>query len=805
MFGAFRQALRSLLKTPGFTAVAVLTMAIAIGACTTVFSVLEAVVLRPLPYPNASALYNVWSVAAGQRAELPQISYVKYEMLREQHDVFADVAVAANTLLTYRNGNADPEMVMAKRVSPNVLSLLGVTPALGRGFSAQDDQEGAAPVAMISHALWRSRFGADSNVVGRTILVDEKPREIIGVMPAAMAVAFKDIDIIVPHPTSMPTVPVEVMRLGSFYNVTARLAPGVSAETANARVSELARRYLEQNPQERDRTTNVLRPMKRDLVGDAGRTFWILAAAVGAVLLIACANIANLFLARVSTAWRDVAVRFSLGAGRGTILRQFFLESAVFSLGGAALGVLLAWLSLRGVIALAGNYLPRASEVRLDTSALVFSLAVSLFSALLVCLYPAWLAARTDVQSGLKETGRGAAAGGAGRVFREGLVVVQVSLSLALLSCAALLAFSLYRLLSADLGFATEGRAVGFVNLPSGKYATTESSKAFYRALETALQQAPELAAAGAVSGMPLSGAGYSAAFNVVGRPPASGEPPLVSMRWATPGYLAAVGGRLREGRFFTPADRADAEQVVVLNETLANIAFPHESAVDKRIGMGEGSSIRVAGVIRDLKTDIAGPVINELYVARDQMPINVPGMSVVARGKPGLSGEAIIPVIRRVLKQVDPSLALHWPRTLTALVDESVQLRRLAMTLLLALAGIAALLAAVGLYAVLAYTVAQRTPEIGVRMALGAQRKQIVRLILSQGMRLVALGLVLGLIGVIWATRLLRSMLYQVQPLDPAILATTVLLFASIAAVACLVPSLRAAKLDPLEALRSE
>jgi predicted permease len=794
----------SLLRTPGFTAVAVLTMAIAIGACTTLFSVLQAVVLRPLPFADASRLVSIWGIDAERNIEAPTMSWPKYRLMREQRAVFVDVAAYAGVELSYQNGDADPEQVDGLRVSANLLPILGLAPQRGRQFTAAEDSDGGPDVMMISDRLWRERFGSDANIVGRLVAVEGTPREIVGVLPAQIGVAFKGKDIFLPRPTNLPTIPVEVMEKQSMYGTLARLAPGVTAEAAGARVQAITRHFLAGNPGSPDAVSNnVLRPLKRDIVGGAGQTFWILGAAVVAVLLIACANIANLFLARVNGAWKDVAVRISLGATRGGILLQFFCESAMFSIAGAALGVLLTWASLRGVVALAGARLPRADGIEIDLPVLGFCLGIALLSALLVCAYPAWLASRSDVQAGLKESGRSAAAGRAGRLFGDVLVVLQVNLSLVLLTCAGLLGFSLYQLTQSNLGFGAENRAITYVNLPAAKYSTPEASRDFFRRLQVALSAAPELAGAGAVYGLPLSGGGFPMSLSVMGQPaPLPGRSPVsANLRWVTPGYFAAMGIRLRAGRFFTARDRMGTELVAIINESVAKKLFAHAPAVGQRLASGT----LIVGVIHDVRTDIAQPASDEIYVPRDQVPINARFMSVVGLARPGFQSAAVIPVLRRVLAEVDPTVAFPASQTVEEYIGESLALRRFTLALLAAFASVAAFLAGVGIYAVLSYTVSRRTGEIGVRMALGARRGQVIALVLSQGMRLVLTGLVVGLATVIWATRLIRSMLYEVQPLDPLVLGPTVLFFVTIAVLACLVPSLRASRLDPLEALRSE
>ncbi|MBL9215152.1 MAG: ABC transporter permease [Opitutaceae bacterium] len=801
-------AFRSLLKTPGFTAVAVLTMAVAIGACTSLFSVLQAVVLRPLPYPHPDTLVSLWAVNAERGLEAPALSWAKYEAFAQRTDVFSAISMSAGNGFTLTEGKGEPEQVFGLHASANFLPVLGIQPARGRQFTAEEDREGGPLVAMISHQLWQQRFSGDPHIIGRVLQIDGVAREVVGVLPPSLPVPFNGTAIIVPRPLELPYITPQQRPNAIVHQAIARLAPGVTLAEANLRVQEMAALFKAANPAHIDAlNANQVRTLAQQVLGNLGRTFWTLAGAVGVVLLIACANIANLFLARVSARQKEISVRLSLGARRGEIVRQFLAESLLFSLVAGGAGVLIAWWSLRGIQLLAGSQIPRSEEIALDPGVLLFALAAALLSGVLIGLYPAWQASRTDVQVVLKDTGRGAGGGTAAKAFRQLLVVAQIALSLTLLICAGLLVLSFHRLQTARLGFQPAGRAFGIVNLPSSKYHQPELTREFFRQLDERLQQAPELARGGAISGLPLTGQGFFSPYAVKGRPvPPIHERPLANIRTVTPGYFGTLGIRLVAGRFFTAADRFGGEQVAIVNETLARKLFPGESPLDHSFLIGPAGDIpvRIVGVIGDVKSaGIAVPAPDEIYYPRHQR--GGAFMAVVGEARPGLQAAAVIPVLRRVLTELDPNLALALPQTMDDLVSQSLGVQRVTLALLITFAGIAAFLAAVGVYSVMAYSVTQRTGEIGVRMALGASTGHILRLVLGAGAPPVGLGLALGLAGAFAASRLLQQALYEVQPFDPAVFAGVAACFALVATLACLIPARRAARVDPMVALRTE
>lgn len=810
-----KHAVRLLAKNPGFTTVAVLTIAIAIGTTTALFSVMNAVVLRPLDFPEPDSIVRLWVTNAERNLDAPVVFWKQWLHLRDNQQEFAQIAISVFDNVTV-TGATEPEQVPTLRASHEFLPLLGLRPQLGRVFTAEEDKEGSAPVALISQRLWEQRFGRAPDILNQTITLDGVPHTILGILPA-MPVPFHTPDIVHPLPEEVSYINPRNRDTAGVWQVTARLKPGVSRTSAEARVIDLNRQFVTANPGHPVAThTPRLRALAEEVYGNLNATFWVLAGAVAAVLLIACANIANLALARLSTRQKEIAVRASLGATRGAIIRQFLGESFLMAILGGGLGMLIALWSLEGIRLLAGQQLPRAAGISLDLTVLAFAAGIVCLTTLLVGLYPAIQASRTDVQAALKDHGRGTV-GMQGKNFRHALIIAEVALSMVLLICAGLLIASFIKLQQTPLGFDPTRVAGGNLSLPLAKYGKPEVSREFFRQLQSGLDSAPELAASGVTTVMPLTQGASFTPYSVQGRPilPLP-ERPLAGVRVVSPGYFAALDVRMKEGRGFVVDDGplppgpdnkpSPATGVCVINEQLAQKLFPGESAVGRLLLFGidgEGKN-QVVGVIRNVKTaGISQPIPDEIYFPRSQRNANF--MTVVAKARPGLAADAVLPVLRRVIREIDPTLALAAPATADQLVSQSVAVQRLMMTLLLVFAGIAALLAAVGIYSVMAYTVARRTGEIGVRMALGATSRDIFALIGRGAAVLLGLGLMLGLGGAFVTSRLLQQSLYEVSPFDPGIFATVAGLFALVAVLACLIPVRRAMQVDPMTALRTE
>jgi predicted permease len=816
MLSDLRSAVRALSKAPFFAAVAALILAVAIGACTTLFSVLEGAILSPLPYKQADSLVSIWSVDRARNVEEAKISRLKADFLRERKDIFADLALLMPGSFAVAVGAAEPVDLVGLRISTNYLHVLGLTPIRGRFFSEEDGAEGAAGTVVISNSLWKGRFAGDPDIIGRSIEVNHVPSRIIGVLPAQIGVAvgqgtvLNRTDILIPLSDAAIPLPAELRAMAPVYQAVARLASGVGLQQAQVALTAAAQQFKQSHPGFPDAATgSELRTLKQQLIGNLGQMLWILGGVVTAVLLIACANVANLFLARASARWGDIVIRQTLGATRPVIVRQYLAEAMVLSLAAAAFGVLFAWGGTKAIVAEVGYRLPRPDEIGINAIVLAFSVGLALLCTVIIALYPAWHASRLDVQSGLQHANRAVAGNRATRFFRGALVVIQVQVSVALLTCTCLLALSFYHLQTTDPGFGVESRAFGYVNLPAMKYSTADVTRSFFEQLDERLQLAPELVAGGAISGMPLSGSVTSMAYAAQDRPlPPAQERPTATAHVVTPGYFHVMGIQLREGRFFTRDDHVGGQGTVIINETLAKALYPHSSALNRSLlaGNADGAGLQIVGVVRDAKTSgLAASAGPEIYFPHAQLLFGLGTMTIVGQAKPGLQAGAVIPVLRRVLAQLDPTLILMYPQTVRDLVSHSLEIQGITLVLLLCFSAIALLLAAVGIYSVLAYSVGQRTTEIGIRMALGARQRQVVLHILRQGMQLVGTGLIIGLAVSVAMTRLIQSMLYQVEPLDPLILGSITALFALTGALACLVPSLRASRVDPQVALRME
>lgn len=813
-----RFALRLMASQPGFSAVAILTMAVAIGANTALFSVMNAVMLRPLSFPNPEELVRYWSNNPERNLDNPVVFWDTWRLISSQQTVFSQAAVSVFNFATV-TGETEPEQVPTLMASVDFLPMLGIRPQLGRVYTAEEDREGAPAVALISQRLWESRFDKSPEVLGKTLTLDGVPTTIIGVLPPKLPVPFHTPDVIQPRPYEVSFLTPQNRDRAGVWQLTARLAPGVSKETAEAQMVQIHGRLKQDHPTHID-AGNIphLLFLADEVFDNLGSTFRVLAGAVLAVLLIACANITNLSLARLSARQREIAIRVSLGATRGAIIRQFLVESLVVAALGGGLGVLMASWSIEGIRLLAGDQLPRAGEIGLDGSVLGFALAVTTVAALLAGLYPAIQASRTDVQAVLKEAGRGSSGDHSGGTFRSVLIVLEVALSMILLACAGLLILSFVKLQRTELGFVADGVAGGNISLPQSRYGKPELSREFFRQLQERLDHAPELAGGGATTIMPLAQSAMFTVYAVHGRPlPAVPDRPIAGIRVVTTGFFGAMGIRLQDGRFFSDADRAlpespeggqspDAIGVCMINAQLAEKLFPGQSAVGEMLRFGVNGDLRseIVGVIRNVKTaGVAQPVPDEIYFPRAQRNVNF--MSVVGKARSDLRAEAVIPVLRRIVHEIDPTVALANPATAAELARQSVAVQRLMMTLLVAFSGIAALLAGVGIFSVMAYSVARRTGEIGVRMALGATTPSILRLVMHHASVLLALGLLIGLGGAFAATRLLQQALYQVKPFDPGVFATVAAFFAAVSILACLIPARRAMQVDPMTALRAE
>ena len=796
-------AFRAIRKNPRFSLMAILTMAVAIGACSALFSIYDRLVLNPLTMPRPASLIAILNNNPQIGTAVPSVSWPRYELIRDRAQVFASVGISAfdNFTLT---GQGDPNQLNGLRTSASFFPTLGIPPAHGRNFTTDEDVPNGPAVCIISHELWQSHFGGRASMVGETIMLNAQPWLVVGITPPRLSPPFRQVQVFVPRVFEVTGLTAAQVQNGAGYaQPIARLKPGVSIEQAAADLAAISRIYREQFPAKLD-AVNISEPQAyvTFLAGGLQPTFNTLLAAVGFVLLIACANVASLFLGRLTARHKEIAIRQSLGAVRSRVVRQFLVESLVFSSIAGAVGALLGVWALRGVQSLIGSQLPPGTVLTLTWSAVALTAGITMLSALLVGLAPALHASRTGLLEGLKDQARGSS-GARGARFRGGLIITEVALSIVLLVGSGMLLLSFLRLQRTPPGFDPTGAAAAFVGVPATRYATPAQQAEFFLQVIERLRAQPQVTDAAAAIGLPLSGFNPRSPYSVAGRPilPLA-QRPLAGLAIVSDGYFKALGITLARGRAFTAADRAGAPGVCIINESLERRLFPGESALGKTLLRGRDAELaaEIVGVIRDVKTlGLNVPAPDEIYYPMRQL--GRPSMAVVARS----SGDpaALQAVLRSAVASVDPNQPISFFATMDNNIAQSLGVQRIVASLTGVFAVIALVLSAVGLYSVIAYAVSQRTTEIGIRMALGARAGQVVGLVMGSGLRLVAIGLAGGLVASAIAAYLIRTLLFGVEPFDVRIYAVVAVLFAIVGALACLVPSLRASRIDPLVALR--
>jgi len=800
-----RFALRQFARAPGFTLVAITALALGIGANTAIFSVINSVFLRPLPYADSGRLVRLRSTDAEHNLIRVPFSYPRFLAVREQQQVFSDFAFGAFNGFTI-TGRGDPQQIAGFHASANYLSTLGVHPLFGRNFNDGEDRAGGAHVVMLSHQFWQQQFNGDRGVLEQSLTIDGRPHTIIGVLPPSLsAFPLNQVGVWVPRPMEVPYLAPSQLNNGAFaFNVIGRLKPGVTLEQARKNLDVLAAGYRAANPKNVDApSTIVAQPILEDLVGEQQKTYGLLFAAVACVLFIACANVANLLLARFTGRRKEIALRFALGASRGQIVRQLLVESLMVALAGGVLGILFARWSLDGVLAVGGNLIPRALEITIDPRALLFTLVAALVTGLLMGLLPALHASGVDVNETLKDSARGSSSSRQGRL-RGGLLIGEISLSLILLISAGLLLTSFVRLQRVSAGFNPEGVFVGGLNIPTTKYPTDPQLVIFYNQLYARLGMLPGIKSAALTDRVPLIGNVTPAPMAVVGQPILPmGERGSANRHLVSPNFFATVGIPFKRGRDFNERDTPETPHVAIVNEAFVRQFFPGEDPIGRSLitGMGQIQS-EIIGVVGDIRaTDLNTPPAPDYYLPALQRPERFTSIMIRTEGDPS----AITASVRTALSEVDPDIPLLNPQLLTSLVAQTVADRRLAMTLLAGFAVLALVLASIGVYSVMACIVSQRTAEIGIRIALGASHGSVLGMVLVQGLRLTLIGIALGTVAALLVTRLMQKALYGVQAHDPVIylgLATVILV---VAAFACWIPARRATRVDPIEALRAE
>jgi putative ABC transport system permease protein len=806
-----RHALRGLRRSPGFTLAALLTLALGIGANTAIFSVVRAVLLAPLPYGQPERLVSLFH--SYPKMDLPKASVSAYglSLYRQQAKSFDGLAaVTGYQAPSNLTGGGEPERVLGATATTNFFDVIGVEPALGRGFARGEDEAGAK-VAVISDPLWRRRYAGDERVLGRTVVLDGVEHEIVGVMPPR----FKYIqaaDVFVPL-----RLPPELLTPDAFgfefLSVLGRTKEGVSLEQAKAEMAGISARITAQPDAQflRDAGWHVLvEPLRETLVGDSRAPLLVLLAAVGCVLLIACANVANLLLARSAARGREIAVRAALGAGRRRLMRQLLTETALLGVLGGLLGLLVAVATAGFLTDLVPPFLAGATEVGLDPQVLLFTLLVALVTGLLTGILPALAVSRPAALDPLKPGARSSSPGFRRHRARALLVVGEMAVALMLLIGAGLLVRSLARLGDVETGFDAENLLTLQLALPEGRYPEPSRVAGFYQRLLEEVGTLPGVTAAGAVSSLPLSGNYNSASYAIEGRVAPPGDAgPHGAPRAVTPGYFATMRIPLVKGRLIGEGDTAQSKPVIVVDEDVVRRYFADRDPLGARVNltfeqMPDGTPLwrEIVGVVAHLRNESLAQESNEqLYYPHAQRPASMMSLAVRAGGDP----LALADAVRGRVRAIDPDQPLYDVRTMTSRVEEALAPARSSTGLFAAFAALALLLAAVGVYGVISYSVAQRTQEIGVRMALGARRRQVLGQVVGQAAALAAVGLAAGLAGALALTRLLASLLFEVSATDPATFAAVPLLLVGVAVLAAWLPARRAARVDPAVALRTD
>ncbi len=816
-----RYTVRKLLRAPLFSAVAVLTLAVGIGSNAAIFSVVDGVLLRPLPFKDADRLVGIWHTAPGLGFDEVNQSPALHFTYAEESRTFESVGMWDNGQASV-TGLAEPEQVDVMSVTYQTLPMLGVEPAIGRTFTAEDDTPDTPETVVLGHGYWRRRFGADPSVIGRTLTVNGRAREIIGVLPEAFHFLAFEPDLYLPLRFDRAHVFV-----GNFsYQAIGKLRPDATIESADADIERMVPMAVERFPGGITQTmldqahfAAAVRPLKQDVVGNVGNVLWVLLGTVAIVLLIACANVANLFIVRAEGRQRELAVRTAMGAGRGQVTAQLLLESVVLGVVGGALGLALAWVGLKLLVALGPESLPRLSEIGIDLPVLGFTFAVSVLAGVLFGLFPALRYGSPKLVAALKEGGRGGSAGRERHLARNGLVVAQMALALVLLAGSGLMIRSFQALRAVDPGFTDPDQVLTFrVSIPEAEVEDPVVVAQTHQEILRRVQAIPGVASAAISSSVTMDGWDSSDPLESEDHPAEPGQlPPIRRYKWIGPGYFATMGNRLLAGRDLTWQEVSDRAKVVLLSENLARAEFDDPAAaIGKRVrqaGIGDDNPwYEVIGVVGDVRDDGMGrdpvtvvywPQLVENFWGEDG-PMSQRSMAYAVRAASG-NPDALLSAARQAVWGVNPNLPLARVRTLAELVSGSTAQTSFTLIMLAIAAAVALFLGAVGIYGVISYVVAQRTREIGVRMAMGAEKGMVTRMVLRQAGGLALVGVAVGLAAALGLTRLMASLLFGVSPVDPLTFGGVAVVLSLIALLASWIPAHRAASVDPTEALRAE
>jgi putative ABC transport system permease protein len=799
-----REALRFLAANPAFAAVVILTLGLAIGVNSTIFSVVHGVLLRPLAYAEPDRLVGLWETNAAQGLDRSKVSTATYLDWRARSRAFERIGIFRHRGFTLTS-DAHAERVSSVDASPALFQLLGVPPIAGRIFTEDDERPGSERQVILSYATWMRRFGGAADAIGKSLQLDDATHIIVGVMPREFRLPPTDPDVELWSPLT-----VDMRALASrphrMYEALGRLKPGVSMEQARQDMATVAAGISSENPETQKGWTATLVPAHEQVVGDIGETLWILFGAVVLVLLIACANIANLLLVRSARASRDFAVRAAFGAGRWVLVRRSIVESAALTMAGAVVALLTAWWGIRALRPLIPPNVPRAEAIALDVTVLGFTAAVTIVAGVLFGLVPAWRAMRPNVMDVLQEGSRGSTPSRAARRLSDVMVVAEVALALMLLVSAGLLVRSFIRLTAIDPGYRTAGIVATHVVMPRTRYAPPAAKRQFIGDLVDRVRRIPGVDRASAVSVLPMSPVGveFELPFTVDGLNATSpSERPRARYRAVMSDYFQTMGIPLRRGRVFDQYDgRETGPKVAIVNESVVARYFGDVDPLGKLVRMPMAGDLQIVGVVADIRHEgLEASAEAEVFVPYFQFPLSEMQIVMATDRDAG----AIARLVQTEIAALDPALPIARVSAIEDLVSASIAQRRFNMTLLVALALCAALLAAVGVYGVVAYSVARRTAEIGVRMALGADADRTFRLVVTGALRVVLVGVGLGLIGAVMAGRSLQNLLFGVPPLDMVTFGLSAAVIVAVGAGAASVPALRAARIDPVAALRQE
>ena len=800
-----RYAFRLLAKSLGFTAIAVLTLALGIGANTAIFSVVNAVLLRPLPFRDPSRL-----VIVAEKSPFPTIStsYQNFVDWRDQSRSFESMEATRGTGLSL-TGAGEPELLLARMATAGLFPLLGVEAHIGRTFLPEEDRAGSAPAALLSYGLWQRRFGGSREIIGKPITLGSQPYTVVGVLAAGFQI-LQPADVFVPFKPWAATLPDDRNWHPGIFAV-ARLKPGVSREQARAEMVGITKRLEQQYPDYNTGTSADVVGLQEQMVQNVRPALMLLLGAVGLVLLIACVNVANLLLARAASRGREVAIRTAMGAGRARVVRQLLTESVLLSLGGGLLGLFLAWASLGPLLKISAGSVPQVVPIELDRSVLVFTFLVSLITGLVFGIVPALRTAGLDLRGALNETSRGSTSGPGHHRLRRVLVASEMALAVLLLVGSGLLLRSFSRLQDVPPGFQVDHLLVADIPLSQTAYAKPEQRYQFFDRLVERAKALPGVRSAGAASFLPVSGGGSIIHFNITGHPPKTPHDYVAAgYRAVTPNYLETLGVPLLQGRLLTPADNEKAPAVVVINASMAKTNFASENPLGKRMQLGAAPdkdvpTMEIVGVVGDVRPGLGVDPQTEMYLPYRQADLVLPvfQLSLVLRtaADPQLQASAL----RTALAEIDPNQPLVKVRTMEDNMAATVAQPRFRTWLIAIFAAVALVLAAIGVYGVMSYTVTQRTNEIGIRITLGAQPEDVFKIVVGQGLRVALAGVGVGIAVALAMTRVLQSFLYGVSAYDPPTFLGVAILLTTVAVAASFFPARRATLVDPMVALRYE